>query len=406
MRKITNINSLYKNYPFLNRASASVKGIVEREKYKFENHQTKDFSFVGANLNNFIPSISYDAIKDTYMNLHINRTLMLIESKAENSTQYLDSNFQEVVKDNSPKIFCTYHLGPYRAPIALLIKENVDFVMLLDAPTIKKQSQYITTQIEVLKKEFNSTSKIELLNVENDNILFKIIKYTKRNFSVLAYIDGNSGGKGVYHKSKNLQTQVNFLDNHILVRNGLAAISYLANIPIYPIISYRPKQKDVPPKVSFETPIIPDKTIASRLYIDNTTKALYKVLETYVEEYFDQWEPWFYIHKYLDFEKIANNTIEDIPATKKKKKLVFNVKDFALFKIEEDCYLLNKKNYLSFSIEEEIFDKLKVLEDKSLHKVSTGKLKWLKRFKFYPRKVKFNAITNDELQHSKVLIYE
>lgn len=406
MHKITNIANLCKDYPYLERVAAPIQGIVDREKRKFDTDQTKDFAFVSANLENFIPTITPEEIRNTYMNLHFNRTLMLIEAKAEASVHHLNTNFDEIIKDKQPKIFCTYHLGPYRAPIALLIKKQIDFVILLDKKTFDRQATVILEQVDNLKQQYRSPSKVELLNVEKNNVIYKIINYIKQKISVLAYIDGNTGGKGVYHRKEQLQTTIDFLNNKILARNGLAAISYITKIPIYPIIAYRPKRNDVPPFINFEQAIIPDKNVSLKSYKNDATKALYQILEDYVKIFFDQWEPWFYIHKYMipNVEK----TIEDKSIEEKgnKKNTVFNVKHFSLFKIEEDCFLLDKRAYLSYPITGNLFKELKILEKKKSDDTKIGSLKWFNGIKFFAKKPQLTSVEKQVLHEKKILIYE
>ncbi len=405
MQKIINVTELYENYPFLKQSEQAIQQIVDREKIKFETDQTKDFSFVNANLSNFFPEIAESVMEDVYMNIHLNRTLMLVESRNEGAADYLKAENGEVLHDKQPKIFCTYHLGPYRAPIALLIKENVDFVLLLDDATVRSQEAYILQQVASLKQQYSSTSRVELLNVERDNVIYKVINYTKQGMSILAYIDGNTGGRGVYHRDDKFQTTVDFLKHKIQARSGLAAIAYLTKLPIYPIITFRPKKKNVPPTIIIEPPVLPTRDVPLKEFAHSATRTLYGVLEKYMADYFDQWEPWFYIHKYVLQEALLNQPEAPAYETDKNGQLTFNRKQFCLFKMDQDCYLLDKQKYLTYPIPEELFTTLKKVEERATTSLVVGTLRRLKGLRFLSRRPRIDTALLSELQKKNILVY-
>ena len=61
-----------------------------------------------------------------------------------------------------------------------------------------------------------------------------LIREIKKGKSILIYIDGNLGAS----KKKDNLCQINFLDDKINVRKGVAYLAYLTKTPISSIINY------------------------------------------------------------------------------------------------------------------------------------------------------------------------
>lgn len=297
---------------------------------------------------------SEEKIKEIQLAIFLNRICAIQETQKIELIEELNTNIVESNLDNNPKIFCTYHLGSYRAILAVLVKNNVNFVLLIDANTYAKQAESITGLLFSIKIYFKSQSMIKLVDVENKNGIAESQKFIRLNYSIVAYIDGNSGGKGVYHLNKALMNPVTFLKGKLYVRTGISAISYLTNIDIIPVVSYRPKAKASSPVVEFLPPIQPYRTMCTlREYMQSTTQRLYKILESYLTIYFDQWEPWFYVHKYIDQEEMS---FQFNPVDLQRIRFQFNAHRYSLFKIDQESFLFDRRTYHTYPLESKIYE--------------------------------------------------
>lgn len=406
---------LFDSYPYRRDSEQVMQHVVNRETLKFQQEQTKDFAFLSANLGYFMPHLSIDEAYRVHMQLHVNRAVMMLETQQEFAADWLDTEHSHILTDGHPKIYCTYHLGAYRAPIALLVKKQVNFVLLIDNNTIRKQSSQIEQQIASIKQQYASASQVVLLNAEKDNVIYKLREYIQAGFSILAYIDGNTGQQGVYHRDSKYQIAVPFLEGAIMARAGLAAIAWLTNLPIYPIISYRPNVADNIPIIEIAAPLHPDRRIPFKDYIADTTVALYKVLEDYVSVYYEQWEPWFYIHRYLPQQTPAeDNETTDAPprasdtttdTDRLDVPLQFNQKRYALFKIEDECYLLDKVKYLTYPLPADLYQALKTARNMQTTQVCSGGLQWSNGLRFTNPKTVLDSETVHQLRQKQVFVH-
>lgn len=332
--------------------------IIQREEVKKEKHQLKDFHFLSANLNKFMPEIPFEKHWDIYIDV-------LYTIFRRNYDTQLSSCFNDLNKDfksqtlnklssQDPKIFITCHLGFCKVSLVHLFSSGFNkVVMLVDNQTYKKQVDSIHNTVnKYIKEDLDIEFKLEILDVEKANIGVEMIKYIREGYSLLAYVDGNSGYKGVYNK-KNTIT-VNFLESKILARTGLATVSYFSKTPIVTFVSYYPE--DDFPVTTFLDYIDPKEFKNTREYTEKTTKKIYKSFEVFIKKYYDQWESWFYFHKYLDEDtlKNKNKTIKMSDLTKDD----FANNKMALFKIDKNCYLFDKILFSIYPINLDQFNEL------------------------------------------------
>jgi hypothetical protein len=94
-------------------------------------------------------------------------------------------------------------------------------------------------------------------------------------------------------------------------------------------------------------------------FINSITQKIYKELEVYLIDNYEQWSGWLYIHNFFDTEDIS----EDLTVTKetiKYEDTEFTVSDF-IHLVEHDennIFLVKKKKYEIMRIERFLFDVL------------------------------------------------
>ena len=361
--------------------------VVAREEEKKSNYQLKDWEFLIANLANFMPEISEDDYKNIYHKLLTNHLLSGNNFKYADldSMKYMtvrgDVTFLEPDAHKKSKVFCTYHLGGYRAIFAMLLKANYPVALVVDKKTLTQQKESIETVTEQLNEHNQTQTKVKILEAENPEIGKNMAMAVLAGYSILIFLDGNTGVGGLYNRTEK-QLKLRFLKQDIYSRTGIAMLSFAMRIPIIPIISYYETVNDVEVPLYFASePIIPNaKEISQVDYVLETTLKLYEFLEKYLYQYPDQWESWFYFHKFLSIENDKNNykpsINENLPET-----LRFHNQRFGIFKLNDDGYLFDKKAYKAFPVDLSDFEKLAKIksmkENNTAHLVQNFENEWI-----------------------------
>src|ERR1035437_8604840 len=319
-------------------------------------YQNKRFCFTSANLRNFLPSLDIDQHETIYQNILINRGMLLNETKHISMLDALISknpnldphicNFDEHKKN--AKIFCTYHLGAYRTIIGLLAKSGLDFILPIDTNTYNNQKDDILALVKSIQENYQTQGYFQIVDAEKPDVGILLAESLRENINLIIYIDGNSGTGGVFNKKADVQN-VQFLNKNILVRKGIAHLSYLTKKSIIPFISHYESHLAIYPIIELFNAAIPDQKVDLQTYITNTNNYLWGILEDKLKKYTEQWEGWFYIHKYLELNDKANifDKTNDQITINNDKKLCLDILRYDIFKISADNYILNKENYRS-----------------------------------------------------------
>ncbi|MBT34542.1 MAG: hypothetical protein CMO01_33180 [Thalassobius sp.] len=330
--------------------------ITKREQRKKQEKQLKDFNFLSANLSNFLPTVPVSSHENIYYNILYNNSRLVTEP----SYPDLINNINRIgdtscLEQQTPAIYCTYHLGSYRSIIGVLASAGIDFVLLVDQNTYNKQHIKVTEIVNSIHANFNQSSYFGLEAAEQHDIAIRLFKHIRSGRSVVAYLDGNTGVGGIYKKDPQF-LNIPFLHQNLYSRKGITTLSYAAKVPVIPVISwYDDHEQDV--KLKFYDPINPlEWTKGKEDYCYTVTSYLYKILEEKLLTYYDQWEGWLYVHKYLDWDNIKRvisieNTTDNGGAVEN---LVFNKTEYSLFKLDENCFLFNRASYSAYEINEEL----------------------------------------------------
>jgi hypothetical protein len=329
------------------------ENIIERENKKKALHQLKDFHFLSANLSRFMPNIPVEEHWDVYLNV---LSTMMLRDFDVHLVNMADSLHNDCVQTAlNPKIYITCHLGFCKASISLLILKGIyKIALIVDENTFVKQADSIQAMHAKFKELKGIDYEIKIINVERNGAVLEIMQLIKEGFSLFAYIDGNSGYKGVYNKDKTIE--IPFLNSSIVSRTGLSAISYFTKTPIVPFVSYY-NEKDFPVTEFLDEIQCTGESMQS--YMELTTKKLYTIFESYITKYYSQWESWFYFHKYLD-EKLLNNKEVGFEIDTLSKETIKEL-NLVTFLINENAYLFDKNKYLVFPINEEQFIQVNAL---------------------------------------------
>jgi len=103
---------------------------------------------------------------------------------------------------------------------------------------------------------------------------------------------------------------------------------------------------------------MPDLNIDRKMASLTITQKIYNLAHEVIDKYPEQWEAWIYLHK---VSKIINRIQDPIQAPDEKSfgnYISFNSKQYGVFKILNEKYLFDKYSYLSYLINDEIYNSL------------------------------------------------
>lgn len=337
--------------------------VCERERQKKLAHQQKDLHFLRANLSHFCPEVPAERHEAIYLRLLTNHWLSARSFRYVDfgslAHMGVDGNTDFLKPSASPRkshIFCTYHLGGYRAILAMLLNAGYPLTLVIDNRTLRSQEDYIANISAQLNQYNPASASIEMLDAENPAIGRQMAGALHKGRSILIFLDGNTGVGGIYQRNSK-QLRVSFLNGTIISRSGIATLAHATRTPIIPIISYYKTVDGAEIPYYNCLPTIEPQTVPTDVFVRETTQKLYNLLADYVRQYVDQWESWFYFHKFLDVDALATTTADEKPvADAPANEVEFNDERYSLFKIDRAGYLFDRQTYQAYPLADEAFD--------------------------------------------------
>ncbi len=335
----------------------------EEEEKNFHKKNVLLFVYVSANLSRLMPQIPLSKHKSIFKKLLFN--LQLLDVEEQNPT-FFAPHFEIIDKQNSiqkaqngqPSLFCCFHLGSYSLLPTLLTYEELNFGFLLNKTLMTRKAERFSAAHKMLCKEIEvqksqvANSTMQLINVEENKGIWQAIRMLKEGKSLIVYADGNTGSNYSKTESKNT-VGIDFLGEKLRVRQGIAFLSYVCNVPIVPVItsrSYAENELSLKRKFEFLPAIFPPskteinskKKISKDKFAAQTMQTLYSILEKQViksatdTRKVSEWEGWIFVN--MAFENLHNSKLNAtrIQITKSNKNLayVFNQDRFVLIETQ------------------------------------------------------------------------
>jgi len=319
---------------------------------------------ISANLSTYFSELSNDEHFKIIQDIQFHRSLSNIDQYYHQLLlSNLKINDQSNVIEHSyttGHIFVTYHTGSYRMFIQHLIKQNIPFCLVTEERYIKEQGA--TTQNIYKQISKNKHKELEILPAENPRLIFELTKRLRKGISVVFYIDGNTGATTKKLSENSNLLKINFLNHHIYARQGIAFLAYLSKSPMATVVAKRDKKlNNIIQLKSVETIELMQKYTRND-FINNITEKLYQELELFLKNNFEQWEGWFYVHKFFQQKiTIGDLNIEEEGVSNKLTKFATITIDQFIHLIkydEEHVFLVMKKDYQIMKITNLLYDVL------------------------------------------------
>ncbi|WP_338762127.1 hypothetical protein WAF17_16960 [Bernardetia sp. ABR2-2B] len=365
----------------------------KEDKEEFYKKNNLLFAYVSANISRLMPQIPYPKHKIIFEKLLFNLQLLNIEE--QNPTlfaphfEFFDTTKNKDIlqksKEGKPFLFCCFHLGSYSLLPTLFTYNDLDFGFLLNQNLMDRKAESFSKGHKILCKRIenerktNVKSEMQLINVEEKKGIWQAIKMLKKGKSLIVYADGNTGTNSV-KKEKENTVRVKFLGENLLVKQGIAFLSYLCKVPIVPVISNRVNEKiefSLKRKFEFLPVIYPpnfeDKktekeVISKEEFAVQTMQELYTSLEKEIcknkkdIEQVSQWEGWIFVNKFFgQLQKPMTSKVE-VQKEQLNASYIFNEARFALIesnkndKKNEKKTLFDKYTYRFFPVSDLLFE--------------------------------------------------
>jgi|TARA_B110000908_G_C10214775_1_gene432177 KDO2-lipid IV(A) lauroyltransferase len=316
---------------------------------------SKSFAFSSANLNSFLPSIESNKHKMFFKKCLFNQHLSSIEEDDFNTIDSLNiinnTSFNDIekIKDlQTPTIFTTFHLGSYRILNSFLTKHGFNTTLIVDEEVYTAQKDSFIKGWEVVENYYKKKSSFTVLNAEKRSVLLTLIRLIKNNNVLIVYLDGNTGTGKKLNKNPNL-IKIDFLKNTMFVRKGFAFLSNILKTNIVPVLSYRDNDKI---NLHFFKEMAHDTTLSREDSINQITNYNFENFEKYLLKYPEQWEGWFYMHKWFDLKSLKKQPYKKLYTLKNKT----NFKRYIPFKYCVNQYfLLDKSDFNSYPISYKVY---------------------------------------------------
>lgn len=314
------------------------------------------FNLVSASLLNYLPHLKFDQHEEIFKEILLNQNLSILEqsysSVIENTTleNFNDDFFHSL--NQAAGIICTFHTGSYRIINHYLLKNKVTFSLVAAKSVLESQAKELERLHELLY--LKDSPMFNIIDAEEPNSMFQMIKAIKRGEKLVFYIDGNTGVQ-LKDEKDNTFCSIRFLNQGLYARKGIGYLSYITKTPIFIFSCYRKSIDDI--RLAYLDKIVPSPTEDRELFVLNSTQSIYNSLASIVNIYPGQWEGWLYLQQSINLI----NKVEHPKPNKQEKQLTssqfkFNKDYFGVFNLNTGFYLFKKSEFSFFLIDSDIYE--------------------------------------------------
>ena len=320
--------------------------------------------FASANLHHLLPDLPMSAHPQIIDEILLHRLMAELDENALfllANTQVEDPHSVLAAAKNTPVIFCTFHCGSYRLINMLLMSRSFNYLLPVEDHVYNAQKTIFMDHAEGYKKHFHSTPQFVVVNAEEPTAALTMARKARAGWSLLAYIDGNTGVQGAARKDAKM-LKVPLLGRPIYARKGIAFLSHFLKLPIVPV--FCEFTGPVERRLIFHDPIQPSGTDTDRdAYCQSATERVYALLGGYLKKSPSQWLGWLDMQMYLDLDattplettEIMEQGTDSEGTEVVAQRLVFNHERFGFIVRDGERVLLDKLTYEFLSVPESVF---------------------------------------------------
>ncbi|MBU6470559.1 MAG: hypothetical protein KGQ68_07735, partial [Gammaproteobacteria bacterium] len=241
--------------------------------------------FASANLHHLLPDLPLSAHPQIIDEILLHRLMAELDEDGLfllDNTHVQDPHSVLPAAKNAPVIFCTFHFGSYRLINMLLMSRSFNYLLPVEDHIYTAQKAIFMDHTEGYKKHFHSTPQFVVVNAEEPTAALTMARKARAGWSLLAYIDGNTGVQGGARKDAKM-LKVPLLGRLIYARRGVAFLSHFLKLPIVPVFCEFTGPVDR--RLIFHEPIQPSRADTDRdAFCQTATEQLYALLGTYLKK--------------------------------------------------------------------------------------------------------------------------
>lgn len=313
------------------------------------------FELVSAGLVNYLPAISAEQHATLYQQLLMHQQLSVQEQFEPAVLNKIscegDAQAGLLYMKQQPAIVCTMHTGSYRVLNLYLLQQGISFALVAGKEVLEKEGDAFRKMYRLLSEK--EDAELQLIDAEESHAGIQMLRALKTGKSLVLYLDGHTGAGTKTNENAN-SCVVDFLNQQLYVRKGIAYLAHAAKVPIMPVACYRKSMEDM--RLLFYD-LMPANELMNRDdFAVATTQQLYTLFSELIARYPEQWEGWLTIHQNV---KLINRvTIQRPTVLKKGENLLFDCARFGIFKTGGMPFLLDKYRYLFYPVSDELYELL------------------------------------------------
>jgi len=242
-----------------------------------------------------------------------------------------------------PAIVATFHTGPYPLACGWLMREGIPVALLLSGDVLDRQAARYRELYRRITGREPDEDRFTCIDASNPASLFRMRAALRRGMTLVAYLDGNAGAAVPDARAGHT---MDFFGRPLGVKTGIALLSYLTGVPVYPLACCRTSGGIR----WLDATLIEPRTGESRAdYMTRCMAAAYRVLEHAVTLRVPQWEGWLYVHHDLPRGGATDRPPGVTPES---------VADYMPFRAGSGHYLLHAPTFAIYRISHISFEKI------------------------------------------------
>lgn len=250
---------------------------------------------------------------------------------------------------NSPIIY-SYCIGEYRLLPIFLLFCGFSITILMKGRILKKYSSYYYELLRKIQNTYSINTNVSFVSSDEQGSIIKLRNAISNGSKIIIYLDGNSG---TTNNTKNT-FKTRFLSQEILFHQGVSYLSYIFNVQPIGVTIFKNGNKLDIELLQSNNNSEQDKNT----FINNQTKTQLLNLENLLtKNNISIWDSLESIHSWIDKNNMnLDNFIKGENRFFNENNTKYNIFRYAPFHFNNEYYLLDKKEYLTYKISKNCYE--------------------------------------------------